>query len=164
MHNFYLASEDSPRRAFFFCTFSGSRLALLASTVPWLCCFIFLNAANRRLRSVLDSAKHVRCGGQTALFYPSYIVKKRCSSLSSIASGILPHVHVSTNRHSWAWQTRIRTYIHCENRSLIQSLALMRSAKSEGVVVIEFWHGLNYWLNHHIMLITIITRFSASTS
>ena len=34
MHNFYLASEDSPRRAFFFCTFSGSRLALLASTVP----------------------------------------------------------------------------------------------------------------------------------
>ena len=33
-HNLYLACEDSPQRAFFFCTFSCSRLALLASTVP----------------------------------------------------------------------------------------------------------------------------------
>ena len=52
-HNLYLACEDSPQRAFFFCTFSCSRLALLAPTVPWL---LFLNAPNRQLRSVLDSA------------------------------------------------------------------------------------------------------------
>ena len=30
----YLACENSPQGAFFFCTFSCSRLALLASTVP----------------------------------------------------------------------------------------------------------------------------------
>ena len=33
-HNLYLACEDSPQRAFFFRTFSCSRLALLAFTVP----------------------------------------------------------------------------------------------------------------------------------
>ena len=119
-HNLYLACEDSPQRAFFFCTFSCSRLALLASTVHWLLCILVLNAANRRLRSVLDSAKCVRCGGPTALSYPSSIVKKRRSSLSSTtrqpASGILPYrvsardvwvlcVHVNVNWHSWAWQT-----------------------------------------------------------
>ena len=32
-HNLYLACEDSPQCAFFFCTLSCSRLALLASTV-----------------------------------------------------------------------------------------------------------------------------------
>ena len=32
-HNLYLACEDSPQRAFFFCAFSCSLLALLASTV-----------------------------------------------------------------------------------------------------------------------------------
>ena len=72
-HNLYLACEDSPQRAFFFCTFSCSRLALLVFTVYWLGCFSFLNAANRRLCSVLDSAKRVRCGGPTALSYPSFI-------------------------------------------------------------------------------------------
>ena len=83
-HNLYLACEDSPQRAFFFCTFSCSRLALLASTVHWLRCFLFLNAANCWLRSVLDSAKPVRWRGPTALSYPSSVVKKRHSSLSSM--------------------------------------------------------------------------------
>ena len=32
-HKLYLAYEDSPQLAFFFCTFSCSLLALLASTV-----------------------------------------------------------------------------------------------------------------------------------
>ena len=48
--------------------------SLIASTVHWLRCFLFLNAANRQLRSVLDSAKHVRCVGPAALSYPSSIV------------------------------------------------------------------------------------------
>ena len=76
-HNLYVACEDSPQHAFFFCTFSCSLPALLASTAHWLCCFLFLNAANHRLRSVLDSAKHVRCGGPAVLSYPFLIVKKR---------------------------------------------------------------------------------------
>ena len=35
---------------------------------------------------------------------------------------------VSTNWHSWAWQTRMYVHmqVHCENRSLIQSHTLMR--------------------------------------
>ena len=40
-HNLYLACEDSSQRAFFFWTFSCSLLALLASTVYWLRCFLF---------------------------------------------------------------------------------------------------------------------------
>ena len=84
-HNLHLACEDSPQPGFFFCTFSCSRLALLDSTVHWLHCFLFLNAANRLLRSVLEPAKRVCCGGPTALSYSSSIVKKRHSSLSSIA-------------------------------------------------------------------------------
>ena len=51
--NLYLACEDSSQHAYFFCTFSCSLLALLASTVHWLHCFLFLNVANRRLCSVL---------------------------------------------------------------------------------------------------------------
>ena len=89
-HNLYLACEDSPQRTFFFCTFSCSLLALSASTVHWL--RNFLNAANRRLCSVLDSAKHVRCGAPAVLPYPSSIVKKRRCFLSSIARlGIVAH-------------------------------------------------------------------------
>ena len=38
-HNLYLACEDSPQHACFFCTFCCSLLALLASTVHWLRCF-----------------------------------------------------------------------------------------------------------------------------
>ena len=53
------------------CMFSCSLLALLASTVHWLHCFLFLNAANSRLRSVLDSVKLVRCGEPAALSYSS---------------------------------------------------------------------------------------------
>ena len=67
-HNLNLACEDSPQRAFFFCTFF-SGLALLASTVHWLCCFLFLNAANRQLHSVFDSTKHIHCGGPATLSY-----------------------------------------------------------------------------------------------
>ena len=66
-HNLYLACEDSPQHAFFFWTFSRSLLALLPSTVHWL--RNFLNAANRWLHSVLDSAKHVRCGAPATLPY-----------------------------------------------------------------------------------------------
>ena len=45
---------------------------------------LFLNATNRRLHSLLNSGKRVGCGRPAALSYPSSIVKKRRSSLSSI--------------------------------------------------------------------------------
>ena len=87
----------TPQHAFFFCTFSCSRIVLLASTVPSLRCFLFLNAVNCRLHSVLDSAKHVCCGGPTALSYPSSIVKERRSSLSSIARQGIQYSPVSVH-------------------------------------------------------------------
>ena len=49
----------TPQHAFFFSIFSYSLLALLASFVHWLRCFLFLNVANRRWRSALNSTKHV---------------------------------------------------------------------------------------------------------
>ena len=86
-HTLYLACKDSPQCAFFFELSLVLFLHFIASTVSLhcLCCFLFLNATNRQLRSVLDSAKHIHCGGPAALSYPSSIVKKRRSSLSSIA-------------------------------------------------------------------------------
>ena len=53
----------TPQHAFFFSIFSYSLLALLASFVHWLRCFLFLNVANRRWRSALNSAKQVCCCG-----------------------------------------------------------------------------------------------------
>ena len=79
----YLPWEDSPQCAFFW-ALSGSLLALLASFVHWLCCFHFLNVANRRLRSALNSAKHVRYRRPVALSSASSIVKKRRSSLGPV--------------------------------------------------------------------------------
>ena len=86
----YLPWEDSPQCAFFW-ALSGSLLALLASFVHWLCCFHFLNVANRRLRSALNSTKHVHCGGPATLSSASSIVKKRRSSLPSTSLVPRPH-------------------------------------------------------------------------
>ena len=47
------------------------------------------------------------------------------------------YVHVSANWHSWVWQTH--RYVHCENRSLIQSLALMHSA----ITAHKLWTAVN---------------------
>ena len=70
----------TPQRAFLFRTLSVSLLAFLASFVHWLRCFLFLSVANHRLRSALNSAKHVRCGETAAMSSASSIVKKRHSS------------------------------------------------------------------------------------
>ena len=81
-HNLYLACEDSPQQAFFFCTFSYSLLALLASIVHWLRCFLFLSVAKHWLCSGLDS-KHVRVEDQP-----------RCPPYSSLSrSAIFPCPH-----------------------------------------------------------------------
>ena len=63
LHNVYLACEDSP---FALCLvlFLSSWLLLY---VDFVCSFLFLSVTNRRLRSVLDSAKHVRCGETAAV-------------------------------------------------------------------------------------------------
>ena len=142
-YNLCLACEASTT-CFLLCTFSYSSLALLASTVHWFRCFLFLNAANRWLRSVLDSAKHIRCRGPAALSYPSSIVKNCHSFLSSIARLGIHYPRVSV-QCTWTWRLsssactwaqiditehnrHVRTHVHCESRSLIQSLAVMRSA------------------------------------
>ena len=139
-HNLYLACEDSTT-CFLLYTFSYSSLALLASTVHWFRCFLFLNAANCQVHSVLDSAKHVRCRGPAAL---SSIVKNRRSFLSSIARLGIRHPlmsvqctwtwHLSSSACTWAQiditerDRHVHTHVHCENRSLIQSLVVMCSA------------------------------------
>ena len=79
--NLHLAFGDSPR-AFFFCSFSCSLFAFLASFVHWLSCFLFLSVANCWRRSALNSTKYLCCGGPAALSSTSSIVKKRHSSLS----------------------------------------------------------------------------------
>ena len=81
-HNLYLACEDSTTCIFLlsFLLFSSCPLSFYCT----LTLLLSLNAANHRLHSVLDSAKHICCVGPTALSYPSSIVKKCHSSLSSI--------------------------------------------------------------------------------
>ena len=76
-HNLYLPCEDSPQSI----SFSCSRLALLAPTVPWLHCFLFCNAATVSCvqystpKNAYVAEDQPRCS--------TSIVKKRCSSLSS---------------------------------------------------------------------------------
>ena len=54
--------------------------ALLASIVHWLASLLSLSQclSQCRLRSALDSAKHVPCGGPAALSSLPFIVKKPC--------------------------------------------------------------------------------------
>ena len=131
---------------FFVCTLSGSLLDFLDSFVYWLRCFHFLNVANHWLRSALNSAKHVHCRGPAALSSASSIICQEASfPVLDLHHQCMWHMSfwactwswvptVSANWHSWAWQTHtyisrhVRTHVHCENRSLIQSLVLMHSA------------------------------------
>ena len=107
---------------------------------------------------VLDSAKCVRCRGPTALSYPSSIVKKHHSSLSSIARlgirySLCQCMHVTmrslhTCEHKLTFlsvtDTYVHTYVHCENRSLIQSLALMRLAINPKDALSQAFLNLHY--------------------
>ena len=116
----------------------------LASFVRWLCCLILLSVASHWLRSALNSTKHIRCGGAAALSFPSSIVKKRrsfpSSSLDLMSRPHAPPSLVHVTHEFLACECKgvqidirerdrhVHTHIHCENRSLIHSLALMRSA------------------------------------
>ena len=81
-----------------------------------------------------DSAKHVHCGRPAALSYPSSIVKKRCSSLSSIARLGIRYPCVSV-QCTWLWGgsssacmwAQIEILEHDRHSFLIQSLELMCS-------------------------------------
>ena len=98
-------------------------LALLASTVHWLCCSLFLSATNSQLRSVLDSTKHVHCGGPPALYYPSSIVKKHHSFLSSIASTRHPCMSVYVTRvpeRAFERKLTLEHDRHCTNACTLQ--------------------------------------------
>ena len=114
-HNLYLACEDSSQRAFFFCTFSRSLLAFLASFLHWLRCFLFLSVANvscvqhsmrRTSRAVLRILHY-----QEALFFPVLNLHRQC--MWRMSTWACTWVQMSANWHFWAWQTRtyVCTYI-----------------------------------------------------
>ena len=119
-------------------------LFLLSWLLQWtadLLVLFFVGIASRRLRSALasalDSAKCIRCKGQAALSFPSSVAKKKMSSqrhVMHVVSDILPGHDLkltflsATQIYIPNHDRHIHTYIHCENRSLIQSLVLMRLA------------------------------------
>ena len=150
-----MACEDSPQRVLFhFLLFSFCPLSFyctltlllslsqchqpLAAFSTRLCKMHTLWRTSRVAYQELMSGEAVMSSETTSPLisswsYPSSIVKKHLSSLSRLGiqySPVSVHVtceflcvHVSANWHSWVWQTR--TYVHCKNRSLIQSLGLM---------------------------------------
>ena len=90
-HNLYMACEDSQQRAFYFCTFSCSRLALLASlyidfvAFSFSCQLYYLCLSQCCQPSAAFSTR--LCKTRTlrrtnrVVLYPSSIVKKRRSSV-----------------------------------------------------------------------------------
>ena len=120
-------------------TLSCSLLPLLASTVDWLLFFFFLKVSSRRLHSAL--VLHWTLPN-------TYVVKAqpRCHSCPPLPRNIIPTSSCNEpisdawvperkrNLTFWVWplidisKRDIRAYTHPENRSLIQSLTLMRLA------------------------------------
>ena len=103
----------------------------------------FVKVASRRLRSAhasaLDFAKYVRCKGPAAQSSLSSIAKKtssRCRCVMHMVSNIPPgrdrRHQIDIPKRDRHVHTYVRMHVHCENRSLIQSLTLMCSAINEG--------------------------------
>ena len=132
-HTLYLACEDSPPHAFFFWTFSSFYCKLTLS--------LLLSLSQYRQPLVVFSTR----------LHTTRTLQRTSRVVLLMASGILgcqwtwrdawvPLHACECNWHSLAWQTH--TYEHCENRSLIQSLALMRS----GITTMDLHHSkLNFW-------------------
>ena len=73
---------------------------------------------NRRLRSALDSAKHVRCGGQAALSSASSVFKKRRSSLSSASITFSCPDSTQLTRGEGVWCTSLNPWASSGSRSV----------------------------------------------
>ena len=121
--------------------------------IDFVHCFLFLSAANRRLRSALNSTKHIRCSEPAVLSYPSSIVKKQASSPASAHDTWVPECARECKLTFLSMTDTGRTmHVHCENRSLIQSLVLMRSAitvpwpvPSHAHFCWNFWKQIPAW-------------------
>ena len=121
-HNLHLAFGDSPR-AFFFCSFSCSLFAFLASFVHWLCCFLFLSVAKCWRHSALNSTKYLCCGGPAALSSTSSIVKKTILPCPWPPSSVhVTHeflsMHVSANECKLTFLSMTDTYLRMHARIL----------------------------------------------
>ena len=142
----------TPQRASFFCTFSFSSSPLsfyctLTSLLSLSQCHQPLAAFSTRL------CKYVRCGGPATLSYLSSMVKKPCppslgqawhpvSSCVSARDAYVP-LHAHEHKLTFLSVRHVRTYIHCENRSLIQSLKpLLLQIKSK----LEFYQKIRQFV------------------
>ena len=113
---------------------------LSSSMVDWLLCFLFLWVISCQLcsalASALNSAKYIHC---TLLYCPPHPPSPG-NIISSPNSVLQPPcvMHISVTHSSWAW-VQMDILIKCDwhvhvyicipdNRSLIQTLALMRLA------------------------------------
>ena len=124
-HNLYLACGDSPQRAFFFCTFSHSLLALLASFVDWLCSLLSLSQCHQPLAAFSTQLRKTRtlqmassavlrilhCQEAPFFFVLHRHLNRQCMwCMSSWA-----YVHVSANECKLTFlsitDTYVRTYI-----------------------------------------------------
>ena len=109
----------------------GLFLVLLLSWLLWwtdLLVLFFVRVTNRRLRSALtsalDSAKNVHCKGPAALSSPLSRRRRVIHVVSDILPGHSHQPQIDVPKHD----RHVHTHVHCENRSLIQSLTLMCSA------------------------------------
>ena len=133
-------------------------LFLLSWLLRWtdLLVLFFVRVASHWLRSALtsalDSVKYIRCKGPAALSSPSSIAKKKrrpdvvvsCRHVMHVVSNILPgrdrrpQIDIPKRYRKLTFvsvtDTFVRTYVHSKNRSLTQSLALMRLTIKTGFV------------------------------
>ena len=142
----YLAYEGSSVATCFLLL--NSFLFSSCSTVDWPSSLFFLCQSHYSRPAALstcsahDSAKYVRCEG---LRCPSHSqsdchqnTSSRCRRVH-VVSNILPGCDLKLTFLS-VTDTYLRTHVHCENRSFIQSLALMCSA-------IRPTHAINRYMN-----------------
>ena len=127
----------TPLRDFFFCTFSHSLLP------SWLLLYIDFVAFSFSVSPTIGCIQHLtphmyvaedqpRCPPRPPLSRSTVFSCPRPPSSVHVTHEFLS-VHMNANECEIDIPERdryARTYVHCENRSLIQSLALMRSAIS----------------------------------
>ena len=112
-------------------------LFLLSWLLLWtdLLVLFFVRVTSHRLRSALasapDSAKYICCEGPAALSFPSFVAKKCRPDVVYKCMWYLISCLGVTSKLTFLSMTD--TYVHCENRSLIQCFVLMHSAVNVSV-------------------------------
>ena len=134
MKSVYLVCEDSTTCAWLVKALHNILylVLFLASFVHWLRCFHFMSLTvgciqhkTRTLRRTCRAVLHVlHC--QEAPFFPVIDLLRRCTWHMSFWARACTWVQIDIperDRH-------VHTHVHCEDKSLIQSLTLMHSATS----------------------------------